>query len=499
MNKINSDLSYPSYPYPSYPNPVYPQYPQYPQYPVYPGQMMHTGLPQYPIDPYMMNQAPIQRSYKTDSVVQTEPIMPRKKPENQYEFNQLYKKPLNSFEFNDFREKTLPMIRINKIKKIQALARGWYTRKFILPYKRRVQFYAKRVVQDLVDDYIEDVMLPDIILEIINTNFAYKDYSLYAPDFRIIMQIADGIEAKVIHSLCEEAVKEISRFMVNDYLRKRNEELVVNKQFDPLDRVTHEFIEIVIDKEIRSLVPLVIREEAGDYLLESKVLALLNNQFIPLICREVINEAAWEIAEENYFYENFEIIIDQIINDIIIDSAEGEKDRVDLETLENAFNGFLQRSIMKEAINELMLLNKEYHDDEFIKQHIEKVSDDDMSQFAMDDYDDFYKPQSKINPKKSNPSPNSSGRSEIYVDNSGFSNERPSPGLNSKQTLPNKSQVSPEKQNIPRQEYSSKPDYQMPSGFTAPKSPRNKRHPAAAVEPNPVSHGRKGTETFYKE
>ena len=72
VNKINSDLSYPSYPYPSYPNPVYPQYP------VYPPQMIYTGLPQYPVDPYMLNQAPIQRSYKTDSVVQTEPIIQRK-------------------------------------------------------------------------------------------------------------------------------------------------------------------------------------------------------------------------------------------------------------------------------------------------------------------------------------------------------------------------------------------------------------------------------------
>jgi hypothetical protein len=475
----NNFPEYPSYPYPSYPYPVYPSYPQ----------------PFNPYSPYPPGvYPPFAKPLKTDSMIQTESLPPSKKPENQFEFNQMYKKPLNSFEFSEFREKTLPMIRLNKLRKIQALVRGWFTRKYILPYKRRVQFYARRVMENLIEDYIEDNLLPEIILEIINTNFAYKDYSLYTPTFRLLMQIADSIENQVIHQLCEEAVKEITRFIVNDYLRKRDEVLIVNQQFDPLHRVNEDLIEIVLSQELKALVSQVVREGASDYLVETKALNILNTQFIPVYCREVINQAAWEIVQENIFNEILEFVIQQNNIDIITDSAEGEKDRIDLETLDRAFNGFLQRSIMKEAINELILMNQEYRDYEFRNEFVEKVSEDELSQFAMDD--DF-KPLKKGN---------DSGRSEIFINNSSISAGKASPGVQGSKARDfpragnelNKG-VSPSKPQGKREVPENKASYEVPSGFTAPKSPRNKRHPVISdfPEANPVSHGRKGTKTYF--
>lgn len=47
------------------------------------------------------------------------------------------------------------------------------------------------IVHEVIDDYIEDRILFDIILEIINTNKAYRDYSLYTPEHRMIAMLAD--------------------------------------------------------------------------------------------------------------------------------------------------------------------------------------------------------------------------------------------------------------------------------------------------------------------
>ena len=356
-------------------------------------------LPNNPANNYYP-QGLSQKNYLSESYVQTDPIKISHSPDNQFQFNTLYKKPLDSYEFKEFREKTLPMIRIGKLKKIQALVRGWYTRKYILPFKRRIMRISQRISADLLEEYIEDNLLPEIILEIINTNFAYKDYSLYAPDFRMILQIGDSIENQVIQQLCEEVVKDITRFIVNDYLRKRVEEQIVTKKFDALTLLVDDYCDIVIDQDLPKMLRDMIKNEAGQYLVEANMSTMFRNQFIPKYCREIINEAGWDIAEEDFLNDCLEFVMSQHINDVIIDSAEAEKDRVDLETLENAFNGFIQRSILREAINELILLNQEYHDEEYLNKNADKVSENELSDFMMDDKnnkfdDDFFSDTSK--------------------------------------------------------------------------------------------------------
>lgn len=444
------DQAYHYAPYPSYPYPVYP----YPPYP----------YPQYPPP----GASPYSVPFKSDSLVQTDPIIKPKKAESRFQFNPL-SDPLSSLEFSEFRQKTLPMIRINKLIKAQAVVRGWYTRKFILPYKKRVHFFARRISDNIVEDFIEDNLLPEIILEIINTNFAYKDYSLYSANFRLIMQIADGIENKVIHLLCEEVVKEITRFIVQGYLRQKNEELMVNNKWDPFSIVMDNLIEVVIEKEIKSLVPATVKEMANDYLLEANIENIIRNQFVPIYCREVINEAAWEIAQERFLNENLEIIIGQHIDDIIIDSAEAEKDRVDLETLENAFNAFMQRSILKEAINELIFLNKEYHDEEFLRNNFDVVEKEDLSEFVMDD--DFYSAKPKKNTGRTEPLRKVSEKSSPKS-SSKFSEKIEEKSQESSKNFSNESVLSGKRPTIP----GKKETHGASSGFTAPKSPRNKRN-----------------------
>lgn len=499
-----------AYMYP--PPPPYSQqqgYP-YPPMPTYPYPPPPPGWPNHPYVPpnaYNLVYSP-PKNPLSDIQMQTDPIKISKKPDSQFQFNTLYKKPLESDDFQEFRANTLPMIRINKLKKIQALVRGWYTRKFILPYKRRLHKMGLRVTEELIEEFIEDNLLPDIILEIINTNFAYKDYSLYKPDYRILLQIADGIENIVVNYMCEEAVKEITRFIVGDYLRKRNEELIVNKKFDALSLIIDEYLEIILGKDLPLMVKEIIKEEADDYLFEGNIANLMRNQFIPIYCREIINEAAWEIAEENFLQDCLEFIIAQHINDVIIDSAEAEKDRVDLEMLENAFAAFMQRSILKEAINELLLMNQEYHDEEYLRNNAEKVPVNDLSDFVMDKGnragdDDFFsnsspeaKQKYKIN-KDSNPKNQESKTSFLSNDSRS--------GMNSKDF--EKKIATPPKQDIPLSpEYKSNNLKQSNdlnnegpySGLTAPKSPRNRLIAPRAGESPDISQGRRGTKTFYQ-
>ena len=109
-----------SYPLNLYPNQPVPPYP----YPVYP--YPYQASPNlYNPNTYSENLAAGVKNPLSDSFVQTDPIKISHKPDQQFEFNTLYKKPIDSYEFKAFRESTLPMVRVNKLKKIQALVRGW--------------------------------------------------------------------------------------------------------------------------------------------------------------------------------------------------------------------------------------------------------------------------------------------------------------------------------------------------------------------------------------
>ena len=449
---------------------VYPGYPSYP-YPVYP-----YPAYQLPSNPPLNNYYPQdrnQRNFISESYAQTDPIKISHTPDQEFQFNALYKKPLESYDFKEFREKTLPMIRIGKLKKIQALVRGWFTRKFILPYKRRIKRIALKCSEDLLEEYIEDNLLPEIILEIINTNFAYKDYSLYQPDFRILLQIADTIENQVIQALCEDVVKDITRFIVNDYLRRRVEDQIVSKKFDALTLLVDEYCDMIIEQDLPILVRDLIKYEADEYLLDANMANMLRNQFIPIYCREIINDAGWEIAEENFLNDCLEYVIGQHINDVIVDSAEAEKDRVDLETLENAFSVFIQRSILREAINELVLLNQEYHDEEYLRKNDDKISEKELSQFMMHEKknkfdDDFFSDTSDQRAnvlKKQSTAVNNEAQSKIR---SFILEDKPE--INSSNEIINNRSI-----NLSQRNSVVKDPYVFNSDITAPKSPRERK------------------------
>lgn len=93
---------------------------------------------------------------------------------------------------------------------------------------------AEIALDNIIDEYIEDNLLPEVILEIINTNNAYKDYGLYSSDYRAVVMIADELQEVVITEIVTTATKEILDFLVGDYLRKRHEAHIIEETNDPI-------------------------------------------------------------------------------------------------------------------------------------------------------------------------------------------------------------------------------------------------------------------------
>ena len=102
----------------------------------------------------------------------------------------MYKKPERKFwTFEDFKTHTVPKLQLKKIIKIQALMRGAYVRKKKWPQILLWHQGSVRFTDALIDHYIEDVFVPDIVLEILTKNRIYENVDLYSDENKILFQI----------------------------------------------------------------------------------------------------------------------------------------------------------------------------------------------------------------------------------------------------------------------------------------------------------------------
>lgn len=104
----------------------------------------------------------------------------------------------------------------------------------------------------MVDHYIEDVFLPDILLEILNKNRVYENFDLYSDENRILYEIRSSYLDSICREMIKGIVKTVSDDLINHYLRKRFATKDANER-DPLWLVSNELFDNVLKVEIRNI------------------------------------------------------------------------------------------------------------------------------------------------------------------------------------------------------------------------------------------------------
>lgn len=72
----------------------------------------------------------------------------------------------------------------------------------------------------MVDHYIEDVFIPDILLEILNKNRVYENVDLYSDENKIFYEIRGSYLDTTCRAMIKDIVKTVTDDLVNHYLRK---------------------------------------------------------------------------------------------------------------------------------------------------------------------------------------------------------------------------------------------------------------------------------------
>lgn len=60
----------------------------------------------------------------------------------------------------------------------------------------------------MIDHYIEDVFIPDLVLEILTKNRIYENVDLYSDENKILFQVRQDIIEKVVRQMTKESVKQ---------------------------------------------------------------------------------------------------------------------------------------------------------------------------------------------------------------------------------------------------------------------------------------------------
>lgn len=92
----------------------------------------------------------------------------------------------------------MPKLQLRKVIKIQALMRGAYVRKKKWPQIVLWHSGAVRITDSIIDHYIEDVFIPDLLLEILTKNRIYENVDLYSDENKILFQVRQDIMEKVV-------------------------------------------------------------------------------------------------------------------------------------------------------------------------------------------------------------------------------------------------------------------------------------------------------------
>lgn len=67
-----------------------------------------------------------------------------------------------------------------------------------------------------VDEFLEDSIVPDIVLDVVNENAAKKSYELYSTKFRGEIQYVEEMVERTIKKLASEAVQETISGFANE-------------------------------------------------------------------------------------------------------------------------------------------------------------------------------------------------------------------------------------------------------------------------------------------
>ena len=132
----------------------------------------------------------------------------------------------------------------------------------------------------MIDHYIGDVFIPDIVLELLAKNRVYENFDLYSDENKIFYEVRGSMLDRVIRDMLSEILNNTTEKIVNDDLRKRYTQKDISER-DPLRLATNSIFDGVLRAQMKVIAKDALDALVLEYLIESQFNSLLNRAWIP--------------------------------------------------------------------------------------------------------------------------------------------------------------------------------------------------------------------------
>lgn len=78
----------------------------------------------------------------------------------------------------------------------------------VVPRKKMWAAILEDYVAKKAEEFVEDTLIPDLVLEVLNENSQKRNYDLYSTKFRGEIQYIEGFVERVVQKMAREAVQE---------------------------------------------------------------------------------------------------------------------------------------------------------------------------------------------------------------------------------------------------------------------------------------------------
>ncbi|KAL4495566.1 hypothetical protein ABPG72_020307 [Tetrahymena utriculariae] len=283
--------SFPPFQYPSFP-PVNPQYP-FPQQ-----QFNFSGQYFYKNNDKKESGMPLNKNQNASSAFNSSHYGKFKQNQGKQSHLAALKNKTPAQIVNEFKAYTLPKLRLKRLIKLQALMKGYHVRKYVIPRKKANINIMKNYIDKLIKNYVEDKIVPDIVLEVLAYNKYNEDVHLYSTEYRTYLEIMDRIVQRVVRNEAQQVVKESTDNIVSGILRQRDNQKPVEEK-DPMVLIARDIIINTIKQDCLEVAKDSVQELTFEYMEDIHVRNLISSKYVTGAVKEVVVDAIQEIAIED--------------------------------------------------------------------------------------------------------------------------------------------------------------------------------------------------------
>lgn len=253
------------------------------------------------------------------------------------------------YYINNFLENILPKLRMSRLIKLQALIRGSYIRKIIIPRKKVWANTYIILTKSFIDNKIESKFINEIILDCINEIKINNDPNYYSPELKGVITYTNDLIDKSVKQLSREIVNQVISQLTTDYMSKKNKN--IKEDSCPFTIIVNKIFENYIKIKSENIVKQSINDISNECLFEAEFNKYYTAQLFNPLLTSLVLESIDEVIIENIIDAKINYFLSELsepLSLLVLEEEYFDKEESDLKYY---FNKYINREFMDTALN----------------------------------------------------------------------------------------------------------------------------------------------------